>query len=827
MLLESLEAACPGLEFDLMLEPPGPGSRPGRLWGEDVERTPLASVPLRSVRGELLGVITVLAAAPPDRVRWTLIDSVGASAAAFVTAAKETEYRALIDRVPAILYIADPGVDGAFHYVSPQIETILGFAASDWIEDPTLWARNIHPDDRQDSLERERARSAAGLPDPMPVEYRMLHREDGHAVWIRDDALLLRDEEGRLRWHGVLSDITDRKLAELELERRVAQQAAVARLGEHALERVEVDELIEEALQAAVNLLDVEFGLVGELVTGSPAIRLRAAYGYSRSEVGRVYSVSDHGSQAGYTLHTGAPVVVEDWQNETRFNRSPLLAERGVRSGVCVQIEGRDAPFGVFQVASPHERTYSRGDVDFVQALANVLADALERRRTEAAIEHRALHDPLTGLPNRVLFLDRLQHALDRLRRRSPTLAAVLFIDLDHFKLVNDSLGHHAGDELLAAVATRLREVVRPSDTIARFGGDEFGLLLEEITSERDAIAMAERIAAVFARPFVLDSNEHFVTTSIGIALATGGEQSQDLIRDADAAMYRAKERGRARYELFDELMRARAIARLRTENDLRRALERSELKLAYQPVVTLADSSIVGVEALLRWDHPERGMIAPEEFIPVAEESGLIDRIGRWALDRACRDAVEWGRGRPDAAPIRMAVNLSPLQIASGGFEAALVEVLEKTGHDPSLLTFEITESLLLGHDETIDGTLQALKRLGVGLALDDFGTGYSSLSYLTRLPLDALKVDRSFVATLGTPISDSAITEAIVAMARALSLTVVAEGVETEAQAEELRRLGCSHAQGNLFSEPVAADRIAVLLRAAARPGPPASAR
>jgi diguanylate cyclase (GGDEF)-like protein len=403
----------------------------------------------------------------------------------------------------------------------------------------------------------------------------------------------------------------------------------------------------------------------------------------------------------------------------------------------------------------------------------------------------------------------------------------VLFIDLDHFKLVNDSLGHHAGDELLAAVATRLREVVRPSDTIARFGGDEFGLLLEEITSERDAIAMAERIAAVFARPFVLDSNEHFVTTSIGIALATGGEQSQDLIRDADAAMYRAKERGRARYELFDELMRARAIARLRTENDLRRALERSELKLAYQPVVTLADSSIVGVEALLRWDHPERGMIAPEEFIPVAEESGLIDRIGRWALDRACRDAVEWGRGRPDAAPIRMAVNLSPLQIASGGFEAALVEVLEKTGHDPSLLTFEITESLLLGHDETIDGTLQALKRLGVGLALDDFGTGYSSLSYLTRLPLDALKVDRSFVATLGTPISDSAITEAIVAMARALSLTVVAEGVETEAQAEELRRLGCSHAQGNLFSEPVAADRIAVLLRAAARPGPPASAR
>ncbi len=821
VLLGSLGSTCPGTEFELWLE--RPESEPTAIDQQAPMRASraFASVPLRSSRGELLGSIGVRGEDPLSADQWAVVESVAATAAMLVESAKASEYRALIDRVPAILYIADPGVEGLFHYVSPQIETILGFAASEWLEDPTLWSRNIHPDDRDESLEREGARSSAGLPDPMPVEYRMLHR-DGHAVWIRDDALLLRDEQGRLRWHGVLSDITDRKLAELELERRVAQQAAVARLGEHALERVGVDELIEEALLSAVTLLDVELGLVGELVTGSRAIRLRAAHGWAPSQLGRVYSVSDTGSQAGYTLHTGAPVVVEDWQTESRFGRSSMLGEHGVRSGVCVQIEGSDAPFGVFQVASARERAYSAGDVDFVQSVANVLADALERRRTEAAIEHRSLHDPLTGLPNRVLFLDRLQHALDRRRRRSPTLVGVLFIDLDHFKLVNDSLGHHAGDELLAGVAARLREVVRPSDTIARFGGDEFGLLLEEIGNERDAVAMAERIAAVFARPFVLDSNEHFVTTSIGIALASGGELPQDLIRDADAAMYRAKERGRARYELFDEIMRARAIARLRTENDLRRALEREELTIVYQPVVALADRSVVEVEALLRWDHPERGMIAPEEFVPLAEENGLIDRIGRWVLDRACRDAVVWARDRPDAAPIRVAVNLSPLQIASGGFESTVVEILEATGYDPALLSFEITESLLLGEGDAIGATLEALKRIGVGLALDDFGTGYSSLSYLTRLPLDTLKVDRSFVAELGSPNSDSAITEAIVAMARALSLKVVGEGVETEAQASELRRLGASHAQGNLFSEPVPAGEIASLIRTEARLGP-----
>ena len=345
--------------------------------------------------------------------------------------------------------------------------------------------------------------------------------------------------------------------------------------------------------------------------------------------------------------------MVPDWSTETRFQQSRMLRDLGIESGASVTIDGPAGPLGVLGVQSTQPRTYTAGDVDFLQALANVLADALERQAIEDRIRHRALHDPLTGLPNRVLFLDRLEHALSRLERRGG-LAAILFLDLDRFKLINDSLGHQIGDELLAAAAPRLKRAVRASDTVARFGGDEFGILLEDVSNERDAIEMAERIASVFTRPFVLAGSEHFITTSIGIAIARGGELPAELIRDADAAMYRAKERGSARYELFDEAMRGRAINRLRVEHDLRRALEHEELRLAYQPVVSLRDHTMVGVEALVRWDHPERGLIEPTEFIPVAEEGGLIEPIGRWVLEHACRDAVKWHRAWPDAAPAR-----------------------------------------------------------------------------------------------------------------------------------------------------------------------------
>ncbi len=354
---------------------------------------------------------------------------------------------------------------------------------------------------------------------------------------------------------------------------------------------------------------------------------------------------------------------------------------------------------------------------------------------------------------------------------------------------------------------------------MARFGGDEFAVLLEDIAGEHEAIEMAQRIASIFIRPFVLEGDEHFVTTSIGIAMATGGETAEDLIRDADVAMNRAKERGRARYELFDEGMRGRAISRLRVENDLRRALERDELVLDYQPVVALRDRSLKSVEALVRWQHPTRGLIAPADFIHVAEENGLIEPIGRWVLDRACRQGARWYRDRPDSPPISVAVNLSAVQVASRGLADSVASALHGAGLDPACLTLEITESVMLADADGLSETLEELKAIGVRLVLDDFGTGYSSLAYLTRLPLDALKVDRSFIDGLGRESQDTAITEAIVAMSHALSLQVVAEGAETSQQVAELERLGCDLVQGFYFSPPLTATEVTRILES----GPP----
>jgi diguanylate cyclase (GGDEF)-like protein/PAS domain S-box-containing protein len=719
----------------------------------------------------------------------------------------------LLERVPAIIYVADTGPAGRWRYVSPQVQEILGFSTEAWCSDAGLWSSRLHPGDRDRVLAAEGENSIGGRDGSPPAEYRLLHR-DGSVVWIRDDAQLVPNGDGRLQWHGVLSDITEHRHAAVELEHRAAQQAAVARLGEHALEGATTLALMQEACAAAAELLEVEVVMVSELVPDQACFVLRSGVGWPESAVGARAAPVGAASQAGYAILTGAPVVVTDWATESRFAQSPTLREKGTRSGVMVPIVGRSDPFGALGVQSMQARDYSAGDVDFLQSLANVLADAVERQATEDEIRHRALHDPLTRLPNRALFHDRLEQALARMRRKR-SLSAILFLDLDRFKLVNDSLGHHVGDELLVAVAPRLKQALRASDTVARFGGDEFGILIEDISGEHDAIAAAERIAAVFARPFILGSNEHFVNVSIGIALASGGEVADDLVRNADAAMYRAKDHGRGRYELFDEAMRVRAIARLRVENDLRRALERDEFSLVYQPVVSLADREIVGVEALIRWNHPTLGLVSPLDFIPVAEESGLIGPIGDWVLEQACRQAAQWYPMRPDAAPFGMSVNLSAVQIAKRGFADTVEAVLRETGLDPCCLNLEITESVLLADSDALMQTLRALKASGSRLVIDDFGTGYSALGYLTRLPLDALKVDRSFVVGLGLRPRDTAITEAIIGMSRALSLEVVAEGVETPLQIAELRRLGCGLAQGFHFSRPVAPEEITKMLQ------------
>jgi diguanylate cyclase (GGDEF)-like protein/PAS domain S-box-containing protein len=445
------------------------------------------------------------------------------------------------------------------------------------------------------------------------------------------------------------------------------------------------------------------------------------------------------------------------------------------------------------------------------------MQDITERKRAQAELAHQALHDPLTGLPNRLLFTDRLEVALARLARRGGAVA-VLFLDLDRFKLINDSHGHEVGDQVLMEMASRLGGILRPSDTLSRFGGDEFTILCDDLSSEEDASQVAERIAEALAAPFPLADREVFLSASIGIALGRDRAMSAGaLLRDADAAMYGAKERGRSRYVIYDGAMRLRGAERLETETALRRAIEREELRVHYQPEVELATGRVVGVEALVRWAHPERGLVAPGEFIPVAEDTGLIAPIGEWVLREACRQARTW-QGEYGDAPIRMAVNLSGRQLAREGLRDTVANALADADLLPELLCLEITESALAEDPVAARETLRSLKRLGVCLAIDDFGVGFSSLSQIRQLPpVDVIKIDRSFVSGLGRNREDEAIVASVISLARALEVETIGEGVETAEHARALRELGCDHAQGFLFSRPVPPAELGELLAAA----------
>jgi diguanylate cyclase len=429
--------------------------------------------------------------------------------------------------------------------------------------------------------------------------------------------------------------------------------------------------------------------------------------------------------------------------------------------------------------------------------------------------ENQLLRDPLTGLPSRLLFLNRLSAALERLHRRPGRYVAVLFLDLDRFKVINDSLGHPAGDQLIVAVAERLRHALRRHETIARFGGDEFAILCEDLADEQDAIAVGERVLKSFGLPFQLAHGDVVSTASLGVALAADAEQDgEDLIRDADAAMYRAKQAGTGRLMLFDEVTRQRALDRLHTENALRRAIEREEFRVFFQPEVSIETGEIVGLEALVRWEHPERGLLGPADFIALAEETGLIVPIGTWVLHESCRLAVSWQQRRLSNEPLVVRVNVSARQLTDDNLPDIAAKVIEDTGMDPSLLCLEVTESVLIEDPESSTETLAALKKLGVKIAVDDFGTGYSSLEHLRRFPIDCVKIDRSFVRGLPHSSDDVAIVGAVIELGHALSLSVTAEGVETADQLGNLQNAGCDTAQGFLFSRPEHPDVLERLL-------------
>jgi diguanylate cyclase (GGDEF)-like protein len=693
---------------------------------------------------------------------------------------------------------------------TPGLRNLIGIPSDDQAQPLEYYLNHVAAADRPAVEAGLQAALTEGAPFDRQIRY---DHPDGttrvfHVRWE------VASDDGRsARLVGTSQDVTDRELAREQALRRAEMQRIVAELGELALAATDLDRLFHEAVTRTASTLEVDTVLLAELDPEQRDFTVVAEAGLG--DLFGVHYPAGKSTQSGETVSEGHPIVVHDWETDGRFEQSEVIRRIGARSSVSVLVHRRGGPFGVLGVLSPTPDKFDQDDVNFAQSLANLLSAAIDRVEAEADTRHRALHDPLTGLPNRVLFGDRLQQALASALRENKQVG-VLFCDLDQFKLVNDSLGHEAGDELLTMVAPRLDAILRAGDTVGRFGGDEFGIIVAEADSIHDLTRVAERVASALAAPFVLRDREYFVTASVGIAIGGGGEPPEALIRDADLAMYRAKDRGRGRYEIFDQAMRLDAVDHLRTENDLRRALGRDEFVIHYQPVIWLHPHRVVGYEALVRWQHPERGLIGPGEFIPLAEESELIVDIGERVLQLACRQTAEWNRARPDAPPITISVNVSPRQMADPRLPERVRRILRETDLDPLALSLEITESVLVDEAEALD-TIRALKDLGLRLVLDDFGTGFSALGYLQRFPFDQLKIDRSFVQNLEDP-ATSAIVSSVISIADALGLAVVAEGIETEAQLATVHGLGCNFAQGFYFAKPMPADQARALIDAPA---------
>jgi diguanylate cyclase (GGDEF)-like protein/PAS domain S-box-containing protein len=673
----------------------------------------------------------------------------------------EERFRALMQNSSDIITLL--GTDGTVHYLSPSVEHILGYRPEELIGDNVFGY--VHPDD----LGQVRRAFAKGLADPnlRPlVRYRFRHKDGSWRHMESVGSNLLYDQRVR-EFVANSRDITER----VQTEERLRQAETRYRT---LVERMPAVTYIQEigGPESAVYMSPQIETLTGYSVEEckDPDLRWRMVHPDDRE---RMQAEDERTLEPGEVVTTEYRVVHRDGRIVWVRNESVVVEEEASGS------------------------RYWQG----------FMVDITKRKALEDELEHRAFHDPLTGLPNRSLFLDRLELSLAR-ARRCDDVVAVLFLDLDNFKVVNDSLGHEVGDQLLFAVSQRLKGCLKSTDIVARMGGDEFTVLLEGVSGAGGAEETAERIIHKLQAPFNIGGKHIFVTASIGIVLSNAVEAGSggDLLRAADVALYRAKSKAKARYEVFDRSKDAHAMERLELEDSLRYATERNELKVYYQPVFSLVGDFIAGMEALLRWEHPKRGLMYPDEFIPLAEETGLIVPIGQWVLKEACRQAREWQEEHPSETPPIVGVNLSLRQFQHSGLVENVARALRETGLEPGYLSLEITESVAMHDVDSTIATLEKLNSLGVWLVIDDFGTGNSSLFYLTsQFKMGHLKIDGAFVRRFVNDPDNQMIMPGLIAFAHAVGLRVIAEGVESASQLQRLNEMGCEFVQGNYIAKPL----------------------
>ncbi|MEG4057960.1 MULTISPECIES: EAL domain-containing protein [unclassified Microcoleus] len=910
---------------------------------------------LKNSYGEPLGIICIFHDRPlveAHLAKFRLILSIFAGRAAAelerqrleaALSTVEAKYCALVEQMPAVTYISPLNRKAAKLYISPQIETFLGYSVAEWRADPDLWLKLVHPEDRDRVLVENATQKFSDGEDifcegSLVSEYRAIAR-NGRVVWFRDQATAVRDEASKsVILQGAMFDITETKVAAsalLESEYRyytlakilpvgifradaagdclyvnerfleMAGLTAPKALGEgwaQSLHPEDRDRVLSQWYRAVTDKLPCKLEyrfckgdfttwvfwqavpemtksgeVLGYLVTLTDITdRKQAEFALQQAEekyrsifenaIEGIFQTTTDGRYLSanpalariYGYESAAELIANIQDIDRQLYLDPnrrveflrTIEKQGFVSEFESQVYRAD---GTTIWVSENGRAVRDPEGNLLYYEGTV-EDITLRKIAEDKLVHDALHDMLTGLPNRALFMDRLGHAINLSKRRPEILFAVLFIDLDRFKVVNDSLGHLVGDRLLIAIAQRLGICLRGGDTVARLGGDEFAILLENIKSTEDAILIAERVQAELAEPFYLNEYQVFTSASIGIVcsglppypretstlsspenlgnidretslscLSSDSpvpnapfpmlyDRPEELLRDADAAMYHAKGLGKARHEVFDLSMHTRAVALLQLENDLRRALDSQEFQLYYQPIVSLVTGRISGFEALLRWYHPERGVVSPGEFILVAEETRLIIPMGWWMMRSACHQIHEWHQKFPANPPLTVSVNLSNQQFKQPDLIDRISEILQETQLDPRTLKVEITEGVIMENAESAVAILAELKNLEIQLYIDDFGTGYSSLSRLHTFPTDALKIDQAFVSRMTEDEGNEAIVQTILILASHLGMDVIAEGIETIEQLNLLRALQCEYGQGYFFSKPI--DSIAATL-------------